>query len=150
MPNWLYIFPLEDFNDLIKSSHLIICDSYILFILVIFMLLTFLLGHKRICTICTFQCWLVWSKHLLGFSSCESSENPHFYLPHFVNKVLLNIYVFCSWMKRWIPCNKQDILTIIIQRNLLLFVPELLHKFPHPCCFLTNLCSYHALSFCCG
>jgi hypothetical protein len=54
--SWLHILPLEDFDDLIKSSHLIICDSSILSILVIFMLLTFLLGHKRICTICTCQC----------------------------------------------------------------------------------------------
>ena len=78
---WLHILPLKDFNDLIKSSHMIICDSSILYILVIFMLLTFLLGHKRICTIRTCQCWLVWSKHLLGFSLCEPSENPHFHLP---------------------------------------------------------------------
>jgi hypothetical protein len=78
---WFYILPLEYFDDLIKSSHLIICDSSILSILAIFMLLTFLLGHKRICTICTCQCWLVWLKHLLGFSLCEPSENPHFHLP---------------------------------------------------------------------
>jgi hypothetical protein len=69
--SWLHILPLEDFDDLIKSSHLITCDSSILSILVIFMLLTFLLGHKRICTICICQCWLVWLKHLLGF------PNPH-------------------------------------------------------------------------
>ena len=79
--NWLYILPPEDFDDLIKSSHLIICDSSILSILVIFMLLKFLLCHKRICTIYTYQYWLVWSKHLLGFSLCEPSENPHFHLP---------------------------------------------------------------------
>ena len=79
--SWLHILPLEDFDDLIKSSHLIIYDSSISFILVIFMLLTFLLGHKRICTICTCQCWLVWSKYLLGFPSYEPSENPHFHLP---------------------------------------------------------------------
>ena len=54
--NYLYILPLEDFDDLIKSSHLIICDSSILSILAIFMLLTFLLGYKRICTIYTYQC----------------------------------------------------------------------------------------------
>jgi hypothetical protein len=54
---WLYILPLEDFDDLIKSSHLIICDSSsILSILAIFMLLTFLLGHKRIYTMYTYQC----------------------------------------------------------------------------------------------
>jgi len=69
--SWLHILSLEDFDDLIKSSHLITCDSFILSILVIFMLLTFLLGHKRICTICICQCWLVWLKHLLGF------PNPH-------------------------------------------------------------------------
>jgi hypothetical protein len=54
--SWLHILPLEDFDDLIKSSHLIIYDSSISFILVIFMLLTFLLGHKKICTICACQC----------------------------------------------------------------------------------------------
>jgi len=53
---WLCILPLEDFDDLIKSSHMIIYDSSILSILAIFMLLTFLLGHKRICTIYTCQC----------------------------------------------------------------------------------------------
>jgi len=53
---WLYILPLEDFDDLIKSSHLIIYDSSIISILAIFMLLTFLLGHKKICTIYTYQC----------------------------------------------------------------------------------------------
>jgi hypothetical protein len=41
---------LKTFDDLIKSSPLIICDSSIL---VIFMLLTFLLGYKRICIIRT-------------------------------------------------------------------------------------------------
>jgi hypothetical protein len=44
---------LKTFDDLIKTSPLIICDSSILSILVIFMLLTILLGHKRICTIRT-------------------------------------------------------------------------------------------------
>jgi len=44
---------LKTFDDLIKFSPLIICDSSILSILVIFMLLTFLLGYKRICTIRT-------------------------------------------------------------------------------------------------
>jgi hypothetical protein len=53
---WLHILPLEDFDDLIKSSHMIICDPFILFILAIFMLLTFQLGHKRIYTIYTCQC----------------------------------------------------------------------------------------------
>jgi hypothetical protein len=64
---------LKTFDDLIKYSPLIICDFSILSILVIFMLLTFLLGHKRICTICTCQCLLIWSKHLLGFPLCEHS-----------------------------------------------------------------------------
>jgi len=54
--SWLHILPLEDFDDLIKSSHLIIRDSSTLSVLVIFMLLMFLLGYKRICTIYTCQC----------------------------------------------------------------------------------------------
>jgi hypothetical protein len=68
---------LKTFDDLIKSSPLIICDFSIISILVIFMLLTFLLSYKMICTIRTCQCWLVWSKHLLGFSLCEHSPLPN-------------------------------------------------------------------------
>jgi hypothetical protein len=39
--------------------------------------------------------------------------------------MIKDIYVFCCWMERWIPCNMQDTLTTTIQGNLLLFMHKL-------------------------
>ncbi|KDO41442.1 hypothetical protein CISIN_1g034666mg [Citrus sinensis] len=47
----------------------------------IVMLPTFLLGHKRIYFIQTYQYLSAWSKHLLGSPSYGCSVNPHFRLP---------------------------------------------------------------------
>ncbi|KAK9156152.1 hypothetical protein Sjap_003632 [Stephania japonica] len=50
-------------------------------------------------------------------------------------------------MKGWIPCEMQGTLTVTIQSNFLLFVPEFLQHHLQPYCFFTSLCSCDIFCF---